>query len=54
MSKIGAFYRIKAWKIPEGSAASKGKSLFNILPLKMEQNTHDLYYDSKFYCSHNP
>ena len=27
-------YRIKAYKIPEGTAASKGKSIFNILPLK--------------------
>ena len=31
-------YRIKAWKIPEGSSASKGKSLFNILPLKNHQS----------------
>ena len=31
-------YRVKAWKIPEGSAASKGKSLFNILPLKNHQS----------------
>ena len=27
-------YKIKAHKIPEGTAASKGKSIFNILPLK--------------------
>ena len=33
-STEGLVYRIKAWKIPEGSASSKGKSLFNILPLK--------------------
>ena len=26
--------KIKAHKIPEGTAASKGKSIFNILPLK--------------------
>ncbi len=25
------------WKIPEGSSSSKGKSLFNILPLKSHQ-----------------
>ncbi len=31
-------YKIKAWKIPEGSATSKGKSLFNILPLKNHQS----------------
>ena len=31
-------YKVKAWKIPEGSAASKGKSLFNILPLKNHQS----------------
>ena len=33
-STEGLVYRIKAWKIPEGSSSSKGKSLFNILPLK--------------------
>ena len=27
-------YKIKAHKIPEGTAASKGKSIFNILPTK--------------------
>jgi DNA gyrase subunit A len=31
-------YKIKAWKIPEGSSSSKGKSLFNILPLKNHQS----------------
>ncbi len=31
-STEGLVYKIKAWKIPEGSASSKGKSLFNILP----------------------
>jgi len=37
-STEGLVYRIKAWKIPEGSTASKGKSLFNILPLKNHQS----------------
>ncbi len=37
-STQGLAYKIKAWKIPEGSAASKGKSLFNILPLKNHQS----------------
>ena len=37
-STEGLVYRIKAWKIPEGSASSKGKSLFNILPLKSHQS----------------
>ena len=36
-STEGLVYRIKAWKIPEGSTTSKGKSLFNILPLKNHQ-----------------
>ena len=31
-------YKVKAWKIPEGSSSSKGKSLFNILPLKNHQS----------------
>ena len=33
-STQGLVYKIKAHKIPEGTAASKGKSIFNILPLK--------------------
>ena len=37
-STEGLVYRIKAWKIPEGSATSRGKSLFNILPLKNHQS----------------
>ncbi len=37
-STEGLVYRLKAWKIPEGSSASKGKSLFNILPLKNHQS----------------
>ena len=36
-STEGLVYKIKAWKIPEGSSISKGKSLFNILPLKSHQ-----------------
>jgi len=36
-SSEGLAYKIKAWKIPEGSTSSKGKSLFNILPLKNHQ-----------------
>ena len=37
-STEGLVYKIKAWKIPEGSASSKGKSLFNLLPLKNHQS----------------
>ena len=33
-STQGLVYKIKVYKIPEGTAASKGKSIFNILPLK--------------------
>ncbi len=33
-STQGLVYKIKAHKIPEGTPASKGKSIFNILPLK--------------------
>ena len=36
-SSEGLAYKIKAWKIPEGGTSSKGKSLFNILPLKSHQ-----------------
>ncbi len=36
-SNEGLAYKIKAWKIPEGSSSSRGKSLFNILPLKNHQ-----------------
>ena len=37
-SSEGLAFKIKAWKIPEGSPSSKGKSLFNILPLKSHQS----------------
>ena len=37
-STEGLVYRLKAWKIPVGTATSKGKSLFNILPLKSHQS----------------
>ena len=37
-SSEGLVYKIKAWKIPEGSASSKGKSLHHILPLKSHSN----------------
>ena len=37
-STEGLVYKVKAWKIPEGSTVSKGKSLFNILPLKSHQS----------------
>ena len=37
-STEGLVYKIKAWKIPEGTSASKGKSFFKILPLKTHQS----------------
>ena len=33
-STQGLVYKLKAWKIPQGLASSKGKTLFNLLPLK--------------------
>ena len=33
-STQGLVYKLKAWKIPQGTASSKGKTLFNLLPLK--------------------
>ena len=33
-STQGLAYKIKAYKIPEGTSISKGKSIFNLLPLK--------------------
>ena len=37
-STEGLCYKLRAWKIPEGSSNSRGKSLFNILPLKNHQS----------------
>ena len=37
-STQGMVFKLKAWKIPEGSASSRGKSLYNILPLKNHQS----------------
>tara|TARA_Y100001970_G_scaffold114193_1_gene142449 strand:- start:2218 stop:4791 length:2574 start_codon:yes stop_codon:yes gene_type:complete len=36
-STQGLVYKIKSYKIPEGTASSKGKSIFNLLPLKSHQ-----------------
>ena len=37
-STQGLVYKLKAWKIPQGSSNSKGKTLFNLLPLKSHQS----------------
>tara|TARA_B100000029_G_scaffold103287_1_gene93755 strand:+ start:783 stop:3356 length:2574 start_codon:yes stop_codon:yes gene_type:complete len=37
-SSQGIVYKLKAWKIPKGTLTSKGKSLFNLLPLKNTQS----------------
>ena len=37
-STQGLVYKLKAWKIPQGTGTSKGKTLFNLLPLKSHQS----------------
>jgi len=37
-STQGLVYKLKAWKIPQGTGISKGKTLFNLLPLKSHQS----------------
>ena len=37
-STQGLVYKLKAWKVPQGTAISKGKTLFNLLPLKSHQS----------------
>ncbi len=37
-SSQGLAYKLKAWKIPKGTLTSKGKSLFNLLPLRNNQS----------------
>ncbi len=37
-SSQGLSYKLKAWKIPKGTLTSKGKSLFNLLPLRSNQS----------------
>ena len=37
-STQGLVYKLKAWKIAQGTANSKGKTLFNLLPLKSHQS----------------
>jgi len=37
-STQGLVYKLKAWKVPQGTANSKGKTLFNLLPLKSHQS----------------
>ena len=37
-STQGLVYKLKAWKIPQGTGISKGKTLFNLLPLRSHQS----------------
>jgi len=37
-STQGLVYKLKAWKIPQGTSGSRGKTLFNLLPLKSHQS----------------
>jgi len=37
-STQGLVYKLKAWKIPQGTVTSRGKTLFNLLPLKSHQS----------------
>ena len=37
-STQGLVYKLKAWKIPQGTAVSRGKTLFNLLPLNSHQS----------------
>ena len=37
-STQGLVYKLKAWKIPPGTSSSRGKTLFNLLPLKSHQS----------------
>jgi DNA gyrase subunit A len=37
-STQGLVYKLKAWKVPQGTSSSKGKTLFNLLPLKSHQS----------------
>ena len=41
-STQGLVYKLKAWKIPQGTANSKGKTLFNLLPLKNHQSVSSI------------
>ena len=37
-STQGLVYKLKTWKIPQGTGTSKGKTLFNLLPLRSHQS----------------
>ena len=41
-STQGLVYKLKAWKIPQGTGSSKGKTLFNLLPLKSHQSVSSI------------
>jgi len=41
-STQGLVYKLKAWKIPQGTSISKGKTLFNLLPLKSHQSVSSI------------
>jgi len=41
-STQGLVYKLKAWKIPQGTPSSKGKTLFNLLPLKSHHSVSSI------------
>ena len=41
-STQGLVYKLKAWKIPQGTSSSKGKTLFNLLPLKSHHSVSSI------------
>jgi len=41
-STQGLVYKLKAWKIPQGTSTSKGKTLFNLLPLKSHHSVSSI------------
>ena len=41
-STQGLVYKLKTWKIPQGTANSKGKTLFNLLPLKSHHSVSSI------------
>jgi len=43
-STQGLVYKLKAWKIPQGTASSKGKTLFNLLPLKSHHSISSIMH----------
>ncbi len=40
-SSTGMAYKLKVWRVPEGTPQARGRAMVNLLPLRSGRNDHD-------------